>query len=171
MHAGPRECTMQLNGEEYPTRLKEPLGYLQEREAGFSTEYRCIVLFPLRGPFAVPKPGLEITLDPRKIGPDEVIDFTADDDAVQIDYCPFFQYRVQKGEILVYSSQRGRGEGTIRFDSVDPTLGGRVKGKLVRATLYGYYDSQDGPRRDDTTPRKLELQDFPFDVQLAPSPY
>src|SRR5437879_6338866 len=72
-HSGPRQFAMRLNGDEYPTKLKEPIGYLQEFEAGFSTENRCTVLFPLKGPFSMPKPGLEITFDPQKVAPNQEI--------------------------------------------------------------------------------------------------
>src|SRR5689334_8163977 len=59
-----RPFEMAMNGTRYESHLREPIGYFQEVEAGFSTECRCSVLFPLRIPGAVPHPGLEIAFDP-----------------------------------------------------------------------------------------------------------
>src|SRR5690348_8724916 len=60
-----REGAMTLNGDAYESRLGDPVAYVQEYEAGFSTSRRCAVLYPLRMPGALRHPGIEIDIDPE----------------------------------------------------------------------------------------------------------
>lgn len=165
---------MAMNGSRYESRLRQPIGYLQEIEAGFSAECRCSVLFPVRIPGAVPRPGLEIAFDPRKITPGEEVAFGSGDDesGVSVDYCPLNGHKMSQGIMLGYSSGHAGGRGRIRFDALEPEIGGRIRGTLLHATLYGSYESAESARvTEPKTPRKLELWNFPFDVQLAQSPF
>jgi hypothetical protein len=148
-------------------------GYFQEVEAGFSTECRCSVLFPLRIPGAVPRPGLEITFDPRKIAPGAEMTFGAEDgeSGVGVDYTPLGGHQMSRGIMLGFSSGRAGGHGRVRFDVLEPQPGGHVKGTLLHATLSGYYESAESARTTEPEPaRKLELWNFPFDVTLERSP-
>src|SRR5207248_3929978 len=62
-----REGAMTLNGAAYESSLGDPISYVQEFEAGFSTSRRCTVLYPLRMPGSLRHPGIEIEIDPQSI--------------------------------------------------------------------------------------------------------
>jgi hypothetical protein len=69
--------------------------------------------------------------------------------------------------MLTFASGRPDGGGTIRFDQLEPALGGRAKGKLLEATLYGFFEDANSAQVTSTgEPRKLKLRNFPFDVTL-----
>jgi hypothetical protein len=169
-----RPFEMAMNGARYEPRLLQPIGYVQEIEAGFSTECRCSVLFPSRVPSAIPRPGLEIAFDPRKIAPGEEVAFGSGDEesGVTVDYSPIGGHKLNQGIMLGFSSGHSGGRGRIRFDDLEPEIGGHVRGTLLHATLYGSYENaESGETTEPKTPRKLELWNFPFDVKLAASPF
>jgi hypothetical protein len=165
-----REFAMTLNGAEYHSRLGQPLAYLQEHEAGFSTSLSCTVVFPLQRQGARNRPGLEIMVMPEKVVLGEAMDLTTDAGGygIHVSYHPASGHQWNKAVMLAYSARRPGGGGTIRFDELDPRPGGRVKGKLIRATLSGYYeDAHSAQITEFREPQKLEVRNFPFDVTLG----
>jgi hypothetical protein len=137
-------------------------------EAGFSTSLRYTVLFPLRLPTAMNRPGLQITVDPQRVllG-EEMIFQPGSERGVWVEYYPKSGHQMSEGILLAFSSSHGEGSCTVRFDQIDSELGGRVAGKLVRATLYGFKESAESvgiiPLSE---PRRLEIANFAFDVPL-----
>jgi hypothetical protein len=169
-----REFAMTMNGEEYPSHLGSPFGSLQEIEAGFSTQLRCHIIFPLRLPGTRRPPGVEIEVDPQRIRLGEEIVFGqgASDSGVDVSYSPMHGHRMSEGVMLTFACRQPDGGGTIRFDQLEATLGGRAKGKLIEATLYGYFeDANTAQASEPSEPRKLRLRNFPFDVTLEQSPF
>jgi hypothetical protein len=167
-----RPFEMAMNGSRYEPRLHPAIGYVQEIEAGFSTECRCRVLFPLPIPGAIPRPGLEVGFDPSRIAIGEEIAFGAGDNesGVTLEYTPLRGHKMSQGILLSYSSHHAGARGRIRFDVVEPEIGGRVRGAVLHATLYGSYENAHTAEVTETkTPRKLELWNFPFDVQFERS--
>jgi hypothetical protein len=169
-----REFAMALNGAPYSSRMKPPIGCAQEIEAGFSTQYRYTILFPCRLPSPIPRPGLEIAFEPDKVVLGEEMAFGAGDveSGIGVEYCPVMGHKSNQGILLTFSSHRSDGGGTIRFDALEPEIGGRVKGTILHATLYGYYeDAHTAEITEPKAPRKLELWNFPFEVTLRQAPY
>lgn len=160
---------MTLNGAEYLSSLGKPVGDYQEEEAGFSTEYRCSIVFPLRLPGAVKRPGLAIVVDPKRItpGPEVLFGAGAGESGISVDYYPRSGHQMQSMTMLVFSSGRSGGGGTIRFDEMDARVGGRVRGKLLQATLCGCFENAESAQiTEPDEPRILKLRNFPFDVVL-----
>jgi hypothetical protein len=163
-----RPFAMTMDGADYSSRLADPIAYVQEFEAGFSTSSRCTVLFPLRLRTSVPKPGLEIGIDPQRVrlGEDMTFDAADEDEGVSVEYVPMSGHQFSRGVLLVFSSGRRGGSCTLRLDQMDLSPGGRVKGKLIRATLYGFHDGESAAGTELDQPRKLELANFPFDLPV-----
>jgi hypothetical protein len=160
---------MAMNGGVYESSLREPVAYVDEMEAGFSTSYRCTLLFPLKKSYTMNRPGVQIEFDPTKITPGETLSFEAGSEpyGVTVDYYPVSGHDMSRGVILGFSSARSGGSCTIRFDELDCQLGGRVRGKLIRATLHGYKeDAHSGEVTELKGSRKLELANFSFDATL-----
>jgi hypothetical protein len=165
--------TAALNGSAYGLGLREtPIAYIQEIEAGFSTDSLGTLLYPLSLPTSLPQPGLQITFYPARVAVGQDITFGLDnpDSGISLEYYPLFNPRVNEGLILAYSL-RGGGGGQIRFEALDMRIGGQVKGALNHATLYGYYERIDsGEVVEEDEPAKLELWNFAFDVTLQDFP-
>jgi hypothetical protein len=166
--------TMALNGGEYASGVKnEAIGYVLAIEAGFSTSAAYTLLYPLNFPTPVPQPGLEIGYDPSKITLGQDISFGAGkpDIGIYVTYYPAFNPKMNEGLILMYSLHGEDSGGTIHFDRLDTQVGGQVKGALLQATLYGYYESiETGDLVEPSEPMKLELWNFAFDVTLQTYP-
>jgi hypothetical protein len=160
---------MVMDGAEYRSRLGDPVAYIDEQEAGFSTSCRYTVLYPLRLPSGINKPGLQITIDPQRVTLGQEITFAAGDTerGVRLEYVPQMGHQMSKGILLAFSSTYGEGSCAIRIDQMDSQLGGRITGKLLRASLYGYKENaHTGELIRLPEPRKLELANFSFDVPL-----
>ncbi len=168
-----KEFGMYLNGKQLRVKRGEPVGYIQELEAGYSYSYRYSVVFPrkfyARDP--VPRPGIIIQFDPAEIESGQKIPFgTGGTNAVWVEYYPVGGHKMNQAILLAYSSRHSAGGGKICFDVLEPQLGGRVKGTIIQSTLYGYY--KDMETMEITEPpksRKLELFNWSFDVTLERS--
>jgi hypothetical protein len=69
--------------------------------------------------------------------------------------------------MLSFSSLRPGGSCTIRFERLDSEVGGRIKGKLLHATLFGFREgAESGEASDLEEQRKLELTSVPFDAAV-----
>src|SRR4051812_21361736 len=62
-----REFAMTMDGEEYLSRMGSPFGTLEEIEAGFSSQVRCRIVFPLSAPGTHNRPGVDIEVDPQRV--------------------------------------------------------------------------------------------------------
>ena len=162
------EFAMSLNGAPYWAKHGAPTGALLEMEAGVNLSYRVRITFPLSGPGGMKKPGLEIEFDPAEIQTGKEIPFGARAMAnpIQLSYFPAFGHNFPAGQLLIFDLG-SEGSGSIIFEKLEARLGGQVKGNLRQATLYGYYESGDIMNTiTPSSPMKLELRNFPFDVLL-----
>ena len=164
--------SMNMNGEPYAPKFNPPLGYLQELEAGFSTAHRVRIHFPIIAPGAGANPGLEIEFDPAviPIGEEVEIVYGEADGGIGVTYFPLFGHRHNEGILLLFTPDDDC-PLNIRFDELEPRLGGHVSGSLIFTRLYGHYENMDGEWIDTEERKILEVRNFPFDVQLTGSAY
>ena len=164
---------MYLNGRERKTGLGDPVGLIQEIEAGYSYSNHYSIVFPLKiaALRGMPRPGILIEFDPAALEPGHEINFgDGADDNVRMEYHPASGHRVNQGVMLAYSSAHSDGGGTIRFDILETEAGGRVKGTVIQAALYGYYENMETMEATEPSkPMKLELYNWSFDVTLKRS--
>jgi len=170
-----KEFGMYFNGEENTSALDNPIGLIQEHEAGFSYSYSYSIIFPLKKAFSgpVPRPGVYIEFTPERINLGEETPFEAgSESAAFVEYHPVTGHKVQEATLLVYSTRHGDGGGKIRLDVFEPRLGGRIKGTIIQATLNGYYEDMEKMEITELEqPRKLELFNWSFDVILQRGPF
>ncbi|MFC1537213.1 hypothetical protein ACFL4P_00125 [Gemmatimonadota bacterium] len=168
-----REFGMYLNGRERKTGLGDPVGLIQELDAGYSYSNFYSVVFPLKilGMSGVPRPGILIKFDPAATEPGREITFGSEaENSIRVEYHPVSGHKINQAVMLAYSSGHGEGGGTIRFDMLETGPGGRVKGTVVQAVLYGYYENmQTMEFSEPSKPMKLELFNWSFDVTLERS--
>ena len=168
-----KEFGIYLNGKLLKPTIGEPIGYVQELESGYTYNYRYSIVFPrkfyTRDP--VPRPGIIIEFDPADIESGQEIPFgTGGTNAVRVEYHPVGGHKLNEAVMLAYSSRHSAGGGKIRFDVLEPQLGGRVKGTIIQSTLYGYYEAMETMEiTEPPKPRKLELFNWSFDVTLEES--
>lgn len=167
---GPFQMTM--NGAPYTPKIQPAVGNLQVLESGFSIAQRVRIFFPLLAPGAGAIPGLEIEFDPEVIPVGEEVEilFAEADGGISITYFPLFGHRHNEGILLLYTPD-AESPLNIRFDELEPRIGGRVSGSLIFTRLHGRYETMDGESIETEEPKTLEIRNFPFDVQLTESPY
>ena len=162
------EFAMSLNGGPYWAKHEPPTGALLEMESGMNLSYRVRITFPLSGLGGMKKPGLEIEFDPAQIRIGKEISFGPQSvtNHIQLSYFPAFGHNYSAGQLLIFDLG-SEGSGSIVFEKIDARYGGQVKGILRQAILYGYYESGDVMNAvTPTSPMKLELRNFPFEVIL-----
>lgn len=163
---------MVLNGREYKVALGPPVGRIQENEAGYSYSNSFTVVFPTKNLNRFKIMGFELAFDPQTITPGQVITSSANDRdySLHVSYFPIIGHKLNEGKMLVYSSRSNNGNIKVRFDVLEPEIGGKVKGVILEAVLYGFYDSQDTitPNEPDK-PQKLEIYNFAFDTTFERS--
>ncbi|HEX9934045.1 MAG TPA: hypothetical protein VGB38_02515 [bacterium] len=161
---------MALNGKPYRTSHGNPLGAVEELEAGYSMVRQYRIVFPLKHPSNLPRPGLELTFDPAAmtIGTDIVFGGPSGRSDIQIAYHPAAGDKPSQGLLLVFEP-RERGWGKIRFDRIEPKIGGRVIGMLMEAVLYGYTSGHEKGLVEPPGPMELHLWNFAFDVVIQGS--
>src|SRR5262249_17539067 len=100
-----REFAMTMNGEDYFSHLGPAFGSLEEIEAGFSTQVRCHIVFPLRLPGEHNRPGVEIAVDPQRITPGQEIVFGQGetDSGVELNYIPAHGHKMSEGIMLSFA--------------------------------------------------------------------
>ncbi|MCU0289169.1 MAG: hypothetical protein MUF15_22590 [Acidobacteria bacterium] len=167
-----KDFAMVLNGNEYRISLARPVGRVQEIESGFSVTNNFSIMFPTKSMNRFQIMGFEFFFEPQAITPGEVITSTANDEnyALRLIYTPPLGIRVNEEAMLVYSSRSENGSIKARFDILEPELGGRVKGVILEAVLYGFYDSnRDISTKKPATVQKLEIYNFVFDTKFENS--
>jgi hypothetical protein len=168
-----REFGIYLNGRERNSGLGDPVGLIQEFEAGYSYSNLCSVVFPLKilSMSGVPRPGILIEFDPAATEPGREITFgNGAENSIRMEYHPVSGHKINQAVMLAYSSGHGEGGGKIRFEMLETGPGGRVKGTVVQAVLYGYYENMETMElTEPSKPMKLELFNWSFDVTLERS--
>jgi hypothetical protein len=162
-----KDFAMLENGREYRVLLDRPVAGILEQESGYSTSYRFTVTFPLQKYNPMKARGFELTFDPAKVEIGKVIESRAGDsiDKPRIHYYPAMGHKLNEGILLAYSSGMETGSLRVRFDILEPSIGGRVKGTVLNAVLYGYYEAADTAEiTKPDPPKKLEIYNFPFDA-------
>ena len=168
-----KEFGMYLNSKQLKVNLGEPVGYIQELEGGYSYRYRYSIVYPLNMSVlrSVPRPGILIEFDPAEVELGKEIAFgTGRETTIRLEYHPIVGHQHSKAVMLAYSSGHSAGGGKIRFDVLEPRLGGRVKGSVIQSTLYGYYEAMETMEITEPSKlRKLELFNWSFDLTLESS--
>lgn len=167
-----RDFAMVLNGREYKVALVPAKGFIREMDSGFTNSFAYTIMFPAKKFNRFDARGFELTFDPDVITVGEVIESTAGDSnySFGVTYYPLVGHKMNEGILLEYSSRVETGDVKVRFDILEPTLGGRVKGTILKATLFGYFQEHDSMERskpDD--PKKLEIYNFVFDTTFERS--
>lgn len=165
---------MVLNGKEYKVNLAPAIGRIQEYESGFSRSNSFTVFFPTKNLNRLKTSGFELTFNPQIVTPNEIITSKANandtnyENPPSITYIPIFGHKFSEEQMLVYSSRSGNGSIKVRFDVLEPEIGGKVKGVILEAVLYGFYDSNRVPIPQEPNkpnkPQKLEIYNFTFDT-------
>lgn len=168
-----KEFGIYLNGKSRNAGVADPVGRIQELEAGYSYSYRYSVVFPLKisAVRGLPRPGILVEFDPGRIEPGGEISFGSGmESPVRVEYHPTGGHKMNRAVMLAYSSDHGPGGGKIRFEVLETGLGGRVRGSVIQATLYGYYENMETMEvSEPPKPMKLELFNWPFEVTLERS--
>jgi len=170
-----KDFAMVLNGNEYKVNLDPPVGQIQEIESGFSISNAYTVVFPTRSLNRLKLQGFELAFDAQTITPGQVITSRANDRdySLHVSYYPILGHKFNEQKMLIYSSRSANGSIKVRFDVLEPGIGGRVKGVILEAVLYGFYDSDSeiSPRepRESEKPQKLEIYNFVFDTTFESS--
>ncbi|MCK4766321.1 MAG: hypothetical protein KAW12_29265 [Candidatus Aminicenantes bacterium] len=169
-----KDFAMTLNGQKYVVKLDAPAARIQELEAGYSNEQSLSVTFPIKTANPMKVMGFRLAFKERQIVVDEEIESHAGDDRhfLHMQYFPLLGHKVNEGTILTYSSRRKTGSLRVRFDELEAQAGGRVKGIILYAALYAYYQKQDSP--DPIEPKeekKLEIYNFPFEATFVESTF
>ena len=162
-----RDFAMMENGREYRVLLDKPVGSIREQDVGFSTSNDYKIIFPLKKFNPMKARGFELTVDPEDVEIGEVMMSRAGDDnhKLRMNYYPSMGHKLSEGILLAYSSGMESGSLNVRFDVLEPRIGGRVKGTILNAVLYGYYEPVDTAEiTKPDPPKKLEIYNFPFDT-------
>ena len=162
-----KDFAMRLNGREYKVTLETAKGKIQEIESGFSNSYRYTVIFPIKAFSRFGMNGFELAFGPNAINVGEIIESSAGDSnySFRVTYYPLVGHKVNEGIMLEYSSREKTGSLKVRFDMLEPQINGRVKGKILEAVLYGYYQGADSMETlEPKSPKKLEIYNFVFDT-------
>jgi hypothetical protein len=148
----------------------DAIALIEELEAGFSVAHQCSIVFPQKLLPQQPRPGIEIQFDPAGIEVGSELEFGAGRTGgdVQLAYYPNWGQKYDQGLTLVFCPSEA-GWGRIRLDELDPQLGGRVRGVLLEAVLYGHYEDMDGLPVELEEPLELHLWNFPFDTTFRES--
>lgn len=160
-----------LNGRELQLPLGDPIGCIQELEAGFSLSYTYSIIFPLKLPVVspLPRPGIILYFNQDNIRLKEETPLLGEGvgEGPWLEYHPLQGHKMNEAVMLVYSSRRAGGGGSVRFDMLEPEPGGRVSGSIIRAVLYGYYENMETSEVTELPePKKLELFNWSFDGVL-----
>lgn len=142
---------------------------MQEKDAGYSYSYHYTIMFPIASETLNPfkAMGFELAFEPKTVTIGQVIKSLANDQNsfFRVSYFPVVGHRVNEGILLEYSSRYKTGSLKVRFDVLEPEIGGRVKGTILEATLYGYYQKdEDMTILEPKRPKKLEIYNFKFDT-------
>lgn len=167
-----KDFAMVLNGNEYRVKLGPAAGKMQENESGFSISKSFTVVFPTKSMNRFETSRFELAFDPQTITTGEVITSTANDEnsSLRLYYFPILGLKFNEEKMLVYSSRSDDGSMKIRFDVLEPEIGGKVKGVILEAVLYGFYDSnRETSTKEPDTPQKLEIYNFTFDTTFENS--
>ncbi|MCI0470593.1 MAG: hypothetical protein L0Y73_02940 [Candidatus Aminicenantes bacterium] len=168
-----KDFTMTLNGSKYNVGLGMHLALISEIESGFGVTNSFYILFPIRSLNPLKLQGFKLTFSPSAVETGRALETHAGDKNYDLvmTYDPALGHRFNEGLMLTYSSRAKQGMLRVVFDVLEPGLHGRVKGKILYAALYGFYESQDKmePAPLDKE-KKLEIYNFPFDARFGLSP-
>ena len=162
-----QDFAMQINSKKYQVSLNPPAAKMVEVEGGFSYEYRYSILFPIKNFNRMQARGFEFVFKPKKITAGNIFETFAGDDHydVSIEYHPTIGHRHTQRQVLIYSSREKDGYLKVRFDEIDPRIGGKVKGLILEAVLYGFYEDIDTIKRIELKKeKKLEIYNFKFNA-------
>jgi len=167
-----KDFAMTLNGREYNVKMGAALAFISEMDVGFSADYIFYIMFPLKVFNPLKARGFKFAFSPNKTVVGEKIESSAGDEQyyLRMFYYPAVGHKMNQGLMLTYSSGYKQGRVRARFDILEPHIGGRVKGVVFYAALYGYYEDSAGP--DIVEPGKeniLELYNFTFDTVFSRS--
>ena len=172
--SGDGEFSIRQKGTAYPVELAPARGRIREYRAGFSTDYGFSVIFPLARFNPTGQRGFVLFFGPTEIRPGMEYALEGDDPPhpLGLEYHPAGGHRVTEGKILAYSTRRAGGSLQVRFDRLEPRIGGRVKGVISRAVLVGYYEGYDTAEREEPCRKMtLTIANFPFDTVFELSPF
>ncbi|MCP4147042.1 MAG: hypothetical protein GY757_04755 [bacterium] len=167
-----QDFAMKYNDGRYSVELTDPVAGISEQEAGLSGTYHFTITFPIKKLNAMNARGFVFHFDPEEVEEGAVMRAAAGDDSYKLNlqFHPLVGHRVNEGILLAYSSGIETGSLEVRFDTLEPKLDGRVKGTIIKAVLFGYFESADSmepikPKK----PKKLEIFNFSFDTTFKPS--
>jgi hypothetical protein len=166
------DFAMVLNGRGYKVKLNPAIARVRVSDVGYSESYHFSVMFPAKSMNRFKVRGFELTFEPRTVEMGKTMISRAGDKnySLAVSYYPLVGHKVNEGIMLEYSSRYKTGDIKVRFDILEPRLGGRVKGTILSAVLFGYYQSQDAMEpMDPEDPKKLEIYNFPFDATFESS--
>ncbi len=166
------DFAMALNGRPYKVKLAPPVARMQENDVGYSSSFDYTIMFPIAGETLNPLKvrGFELAFDPKTVTGGEVMEALAGDQnsPFRLSYLPLVGHRFNEGILLEYSSRYKTGSLKVRFDILEPEINGRVKGTILEATLYGFYQrAEDMTTLEPKRPKKLEIYNFKFDTTFS----
>ncbi|MCA9759351.1 MAG: hypothetical protein KDA27_26395 [Candidatus Eisenbacteria bacterium] len=158
---------MEMNGKPLTVTMKPGSVYVDSRESDWGVYRSFGVRFATGTRMATLWPGLDINFDPDAIEEGDVLEFDEEfGNVIRVTYRPDRGHRMSEAQILTFSPSNGGG-GLVEFDVFDPSPNGRVAGRLVEATLHGYFeDVQMGEWVDPDEPMELILRNWAFDCTV-----
>ncbi|MFN8671757.1 MAG: hypothetical protein U0457_06675 [Candidatus Sericytochromatia bacterium] len=184
-------CSKENNEIDVST-LDNPIAEIQDLSSGSTLTLqgglnKYSIFFPLKvmNNKVNRNTGLVINFDYKKIEIKKSISLSKGN-SVSLDYFPLkgnyiANQRPEDMKFLTYSSNYKNGSGNIEFDEFNPTIGGKVKGKITDAILYGFYTKfqervsangkLDNPIEDPNPEILLKIKKLEFDATFVRSIY
>lgn len=137
-------------------------------------ENQFSVIFPLKHMNQMQNKGFELVINPLQATLGDVMHFHTNDNhhGWEFTYQPNFGHHPSEQMKLIYSSHMGTGFIKVRFDQLEAKINGRIKGIILEAVLFGYYEKETNTSIiKPKIPQKLELFNFPFDTTFRSAIY
>jgi hypothetical protein len=168
-----KDFQMFLDGSVFLWESAPGVGYLYGGEGSFVPKPASVmVILPNLGRNQRPLPGLEIMFDLDSFAKSNQVTFSGGSDGLNVDFRPSYRPMGRNGLLVGYSSQNLKSIVTLRLDEVNHRNGGKLKGKIIYAMLWGYfYNCETGKLTDPPKPFKLEIWNWPFEVLLQQKYY
>lgn len=169
-----KDFAMLMDDRAFDVELGNPDATIRESDVGYTDSQYFKITFPHQHINPMKNLGFELQFDPGEVEIGEVMYFSAGDKnyKFRMEYYPALGHKMNQGIMLAYSSGMEEGLLEVRFDKLEPQIGGTVKGVILHAVMYGYYESNDTAEIEKADPpKKLEIFNFPFNAKFRLSPF
>jgi len=164
------QFAMALKGHKLNLKLTTPIAKAEEvnQEEDY---FQGFLMFSIEGLNRDWTKGFKMIFEGDQVQTGTVMQTSAasSEGAPVVYFHPALGHKPSEGLTIVYSSNYKEGYLKVRFDEFEPQVGGKIKGEIIEAVLWGYHEKfgSDVPL-DAGKNNKVEIYNFPFDTTFMP---